>query len=129
MRKLSRLVAVVVLIAMVSTTAALAYGSFVSYAQRYNQAASQRIYDRNLILRPDESAGLVGMPMPSNESQMPSVTDMMAMRDEMAAISGSPADAARLGGASVLPGRGGMAMMSPRERTDQEVRRLTRALD
>ena len=128
MRRLSRLVAVVVLVAIAGTTAALAYGPYLSYAQRYNQVKHMRIYDRNFILRPDEGVNLVQMPIPSYESAVPSVTEMQTMRDEIASLNGSPADAARLG-AAVLPGKGGMAMLSPRERTEQEVRRLARALD
>jgi hypothetical protein len=130
-RKLSRLAAVVVLLAMVGSTAALAYGPVLSYAARYNEIKHLKIYDRNWLLRPDEAANLVQMPTGSYESQAPTVTEMVQMRDEIAQLQGSPSDASKIGasGASVLPGRGGMAMMSPRERTEQEVRRLARSLD
>ena len=128
MRKLSRLVAVVALLVMVGSTAALAYGPVLSYAARYNEVKHLKIYDRNWLLRPDEAANLVQMPTGSYESQAPTVTEMVQMRDEIAQIQGSPTDLSRLG-ASVLPGKGGMAMLSPRERTDQEVRRLARSLD
>jgi hypothetical protein len=127
-RKLSRLVAVVALLAMVGSTAALAYGPVLSYAQRYNQVKNMKIYDRNWLLRPDEGANLVQMPTGIQESQAPTIAEMMQMRDEITQIQGSPADASKLG-ASVLPGKGGMAMLSPRERTEQEVRRLARSLD
>lgn len=128
MRKLARLVAVGVLLALVGTTAALAYGPSLSYAARYNEVKGMKIYDRNYLLRPDEGVNLVQMPIPRYESAAPSVTEMQMMREEIATVQGSPVDAARFG-AAVLPGKGGMAMMSPRERTDQEVRRLARALD
>ncbi len=129
MRKLSRLVAVVAVLAIVGTTAALAYGPVISYAQRYNEVKHMRFYDRNYLLRPDEGANLVAMPTPRYENPLPSVTEMQAMREEIAQLQGlSSVDPSRLG-APVLPGKGGMAMMSPRERTEQEVRRLARSLD
>ena len=128
MRKLSKLVAVVAVLAILGTTAALAYGPSLSYAQRLNEVKGMRIYDRNYILRPDEGVNLVAMPSPVYESNVPTLAEMQAMRAELVQIQGAPGDLSRLG-ASVLPGKGGMAMMSPRERTEQEVRRLARALD
>jgi len=116
------------LVAIMGTTAALAYGGYISYAQRYNEVKHMRFYDRNYLLRPDEGANLVAMPTPQYENQVPTITELMAMRDELVQIQGAPIDVSRLG-AAVLPGKGGMAMMSPRERTEQEVRRLARALD
>ncbi len=128
MRKASRLVAVLAVIALVGTTAALAYGPALSYAQRYNEVKNLRIYDRNYLLRPDEGTGLVQMPIPSNTETSPSLAEMQSVHSENAANLTSPEDVSRLG-ASVLPGKGGMAMMTTRERTQNEVRRISRALD
>jgi len=123
-RKLTRFVAIMALVALVGTTAALAYGPVLFYAQRYNEVKHLRIYDNDYMMRPDEGIGLVRMPSPADKGA-PSTIELQTMRSEKIGT----IEQALPSSASVLPGKGGMQMLTNRERTQNEVRRLVRSLD
>jgi hypothetical protein len=117
-----------VVVTMVGTTAALAYGPTFTYASRYNEVKHLRMYDRNYLLRPDEQAHLVPMPIPANTGGVPTMAEMQGARAEQGANLPGLDDVTRLS-AGVLPGKSGLGMLTPRERTQNEVRRLARSLD